>query len=374
MSTSWSQLNDKIMEQAAKKKVPVVGQFELTPRCNLQCKMCYICRRENDYEILAEEISAHAWIQLAAGARDAGMLYLLLTGGEVFLRQDFKTIYEEISMMGFVTEIFTNATLITPQVAKWLGRIPPSKVAVSIYGASPETYRVVCGSASSYERTVRGIDLLLSEGITVDLRTTIIKGNKNDFTKLADFAEKRNLEFGIVNYISPRREKGDTSPEAERLSPDELAEFEVYVQSYYQDKDPDKKENEQTFESCSDNTAADRLKISYLPDNSCESFRCTAGHSSFWITWNGQMIPCGQVNTPTVSLIKNNFSEAWTKLQRLCSRVPACKECDICSLSEYCMSCPAVLEAETGAFDKPSPYLCELAKKRMNLKLINKNT
>ena len=64
--------------------------------------------------------TAEEWIDLSRQARDAGVLYVLLTGGEVFLRSDFRQIYEAISEMGFSVQIYTNGTLITPEIAKWL--------------------------------------------------------------------------------------------------------------------------------------------------------------------------------------------------------------------------------------------------------------
>ena len=41
-------------------------------------------------------------MELLRAARDAGMLYLLLTGGEPFLWPDFWTLYDELIDMGFI--------------------------------------------------------------------------------------------------------------------------------------------------------------------------------------------------------------------------------------------------------------------------------
>ena len=45
-----------LSSRAAKLKLPVSGGFELTPRCNLSCKMCYI--HQNGNARAAQELSA----------------------------------------------------------------------------------------------------------------------------------------------------------------------------------------------------------------------------------------------------------------------------------------------------------------------------
>ena len=52
------------------------------------------------------------WIRLAREARDQGMLYLLLTGGEPFLYPGFRELYEKLAGMGLILSINTNGALI----------------------------------------------------------------------------------------------------------------------------------------------------------------------------------------------------------------------------------------------------------------------
>ncbi len=362
MAQTWGQLGDRLITLATEKRVPISGQFELTSRCNLQCKMCYICNPVNDKKALSHERSAREWIRLAEEARDAGMLYLLLTGGEIFLRKDFKEIYEEISRMGFCIELYTNATMIKPETAKWLGRIPPSKVGVTLYGASSQMYSKVCGSADAYEQAVRGIDLLLDEGINVDLKTTVVRDNIEDFDRISEFAEKRELDFGIVNYISPRREGNNTNPVAERLAPQELVEYEKHAENYFENKEGKSYSNEHK-EGC----LLEYKKSNIIHSKEIESpYSCSVGKCSFWVTWDGNMTTCGILDEPVSFPFEKGFLTAWKDLQNLCASTPECDECKKCSLKEYCLSCPARLKSETGYYDKPAPYLCELAQKEKN--------
>ena len=87
---------------------PVSGTFELTQRCNFGCEMCYVhdCKQKTD------PLSAEDWLSLAQQAKDAGTVFLLLTGGEPLLRDDFEYIYRSLAKMGFLISINTNGSLL----------------------------------------------------------------------------------------------------------------------------------------------------------------------------------------------------------------------------------------------------------------------
>lgn len=365
---TWGVMSHKLGCIAAEKKIPILGQFELTARCNLQCKMCYVCRNALDKQAISMEKTAKEWIKIAEEAMDAGMLYLLLTGGEVFIRKDFRDIYEELSKMGFIKSIYSNGTMITPQIAKWLGSMPPAQIDITLYGGSPKTYGKVCGDESGFERALQGIDLLLAEGINVQIRTSVIKENQEDFERLAELAEKRGVDLSIVNYISPRREGFCTNPEGERLNPKDLVQYEWRVNNYYHNKMEKSKGEKQNKNS------EDELDDFVAQPDDGHPFQCNNGKSSFWITWDGKMIPCSLLDDPYTLPFETGFSQAWRDMTKACSCVLTCSTCKQCSLRDYCMSCPARLKSETGSFTEPASYLCEYAREMYQLSLDNKLT
>jgi radical SAM protein with 4Fe4S-binding SPASM domain len=252
--------------------------------------------------------------------------------------------------------------MITPDIARWLGKLPPSQIDITLYGASPETYAKVCGDASGYERAIRGIDLLIAQGINVQIRTTVIEGNAHDFEKLAEISDQRGVTLGIVNYVSPRREGINTCPEAERLKPKELADFELNVNKYYINKSITS-----SSEYSGEDTYIDDIKNLDGNYDVKDPFRCSSGKSSFWVTWDGRMIPCSLMNNPVAYPFEQGFREAWGVIQKGCAEIPVCNTCNHCSIQGYCMPCPARLMNETGHYDHPSPYLCQLAQERKKI-------
>jgi MoaA/NifB/PqqE/SkfB family radical SAM enzyme len=368
MALSWGQFGNRLKDDARLKGIPLIGQFELTSRCNLSCKMCYVSSSVCDKDSLQKEHSAKEWIQLAREARDAGMLYLLLTGGEVFIFPQFRELYDELCNMGFILQIYTNGTLITPEIAEWLGKKPPSKVGITLYGASPETYEKVCGASLHFNKVIEGIKLLKQQNILVELKTTVINENASDFEEIAKLAETLGVELKIVNYISPRRDGLGTCPEEVRLSPKELSQYEHNANMYFVKRELDKINNEvyQKPDIPGNYEPVESNKEVTECDNN-HAFQCTAGSCAFWITSDGRMTPCGLISTPVTFPFKDGFLNCWNQLVSMCSSVPVCLECSTCSLKEYCITCPARLKNETGEFDKPAPYLCKHAE---NTKLL----
>lgn len=367
MNTTYELLLEKLSRQASNKKIPLNAAFELTPRCNLNCRMCYIHSPQKDCSFIDKELTAQQWIKLASDARDAGLLNLILTGGEIFLREDFENIYEGISKMGLSIILYTNASLIDQEKVKWLGRMPPSSMEITLYGASAQTYDKVCGNAKAYKQVVDAIDMLLAEGINIELKTTVVEDNLDDYAEMAEFSYKRGIPLNIVDYLYPVRSSPSLSNKY-RLTPGKLIDFQRRVidtnQSLHQ-------------MYCSKDTAWD-LEGSYKyrdkllreldnipPDEQrAESaFGCNAGSSDFWIAWDGRMLPCGSMEEPVFYPLKTGFINAWQKLTKQCSRIPACNECKNCNLLDYCIVCPAKLKCETGHYDRPAPYLCELARR-----------
>ena len=103
-----AEIRRTLTRKCAAMGIPVSGFFELTPRCNLQCKMCYIRMTPQQMAPIGRERTAREWLELGRDARDAGMIFLLLTGGEPTIREDFPEIYEGLARMGLSISINTD--------------------------------------------------------------------------------------------------------------------------------------------------------------------------------------------------------------------------------------------------------------------------
>ncbi len=153
---SWDEESETLAAYAAQRHIPLSGTFELTARCNLKCKMCYVRLDKSKIESLGRELTAKEWISLGEDAARAGTLKLLLTGGEPLLRPDFPEIYTALNQMGFIISLYTNSTLMTPELYNLFQKLPPTLTSITLYGACPETYEKICGSAEGFHKTIAG--------------------------------------------------------------------------------------------------------------------------------------------------------------------------------------------------------------------------
>lgn len=361
MELTLDEFYNSIEKNAIDNKIPLFGNFELTGRCNLECVMCYVRKSANDQVAASRELSAARWLEIAKQARDEGMLYALLTGGEIFLRPDFREIYEGMMQLGLIVTLFTNGTLITEEVADWLALSPPRLVSITVYGASEETYKRVTGHSDGFKRVLRALDLLKERNIPYRIKTTIIEGNKRDILPLYRLARKHNVLFGIVNYVFPSRADIDSNAISNRLCPEELVQFEYEIEDF--EKTLRVEEEAILLE---DKIDQEKVEVNTMDKPNLSAFTCDVGETSFWVNWKGALTPCGVMSEPEI-LIEDKFNEAWHKLIRVIEGIPSCHECKECSMKDNCLSCPARLFEETGSFEQSAEYLCRYAKERIRI-------
>ena len=133
-----------LFQKATAAGMPLSGTFELTPVCNMDCKMCYVRMSGAEQAAVAPLRTGEQWLDLAKRCRDAGMLYLLLTGGEPFLHPLLPHFIATAREKGFVPVITTNGTLLKNASEILLAH--PHKVQISIHShegngkENPEAY------------------------------------------------------------------------------------------------------------------------------------------------------------------------------------------------------------------------------------------
>ena len=342
-----------LSRKCAAQGIPVSGTFELTPRCNLRCRMCYVRLTPEQMAPLGRELTCEEWLQLAREAKDAGMVFLLLTGGEPTLRQDFPRLYEELAAMGLSVSINTNGTLLTPELRQLWHRLPPAQVNVTLYGTCAEDYKALCGSGDAFDRVCEALDWLQSEGILVHLNTTMTPVNLPHWQELEDFAKARNLDLRMTAYCFPpsRREAGAPCGDFTRLAPEAVGKL-IVQDLYYR----------QGAEAVLRNAA----DMDTPPSGSCElaeegdAISCMAGRSQFWVNWNGTMTPCGMLAQPVAAPTEAGFLPAWEQLKEATAAIRLCPDCVNCAERKTCMNCAAVVVTETGTFSGKPEYMCAL--------------
>ena len=91
-----------------------------------------------------------------------------------------------------------------------------------------------------------------------------------------------------------------------------------------------------------------------------EPMRCRAGRSAFWISWNGEMLPCGMMQEPISYPFENGFKKSWNEIVEGVNKIRTSSKCANCSKRHMCITCAAMSFTETGSFSKTPLYVCEM--------------
>lgn len=336
-------ITELLHRKGARGGIPISGTFELTARCNFNCKMCYVHQQHSK----EQELTAAQWLAMGKEMAARGMVFLLLTGGEPFLRADFPEIYLGLRRLGLMVSVNTNASLLTDEILAAFQEAPPARVNVTLYGGSEETYSTLCGNAA-YATVTENILRMQAAGVYVKINATVNPYNVSDIDAIYQFGREHDLSVrGTAYMYPPVRTCGEKSP-CKRFSPKEAAECMLKFREQY--LSPEQiRSLAVSAEDVEDDCATDGGPM-----------RCRAGRTSLWVTWDGRLLPCGMFPTEGYSLLSHSFDEAWSGVRADVAKVVMPVECNTCGKRDHCGACAASCLAENGDTRLKPDYICEM--------------
>jgi radical SAM protein with 4Fe4S-binding SPASM domain len=342
----YGEFSDWLHRKVGNQRIPISGSLEVTMRCNLRCQHCYI-PMEQRAKPNQEELSFPEIQRILDEITDAGCLWLLLTGGDPFMRRDFLDIYSYARRKGLILTLFTNGTQITPRIADYLAEWRPFNIEITLYGATQETYERVTGIPGSYALCRRGIDLLLERNLPLGLKTMVMTLNRHELEQMKSLAASLGVKFRIDPILNPALDSAQR-PTFFRLTPMEIVEMEK--------ADPERvaiwqKQFQKDFR---------------ISNTDRRMYLCGAGKQAFHIDAAGILSGCLTARQPSYDLRHGSFKEGWEiDLAQMISRQYSPDfECLGCDLRPMCAQCPAVAELEHGDVEKPVDFLCQVTRLR----------
>lgn len=347
-AVSYGAFSETLHRKVLAARLPLNGTIEVTRRCPLTCSHCYNNLPMGDRAAQLGELSTDEHRRLLDEMAEAGCLWLLYTGGEIFARPDFLDIYAHAKRRGFLITLFTNGILIDERIADYLADERPFAVEITLYGRTRETYERLTGVAGSFDRCMRGIHLLHDRGLPLKVKTVALTINKHEVFDMQRFAQDLGVEFRFDTMMNPRIDCSQ-SPLAVRLSPEECVAFDM--------QDPQRVDEWRMF--------ADRfMKPVHSPETSDQLYHCGGGVDSFAINPYGEMSICVLSQEDRYNIRTGTFRQGWEQfLRRVRDHKKATRltKCVNCELKAMCGMCPANGELENGDPEAPVDFLCQVA-------------
>lgn len=349
-------------------KSPESIVLAITGRCNLSCKYCFYA----DEMKALDDLPTKTWLSFFEECRDAGILRLTLTGGEVFTRSDFWDLIEGIVRNKMRFSILTNGTLITNHVIRKLVqyRHRLDYIQVSVDGSCAETHDQIRGKGS-FDKMMRGIGFLKEYRMPWVVRVTI---NKLNIYDLEDTLNLLYNDLGLkrfdVNEAFPRgaghcnNSTLEMTREERRLSFKIMEEFDKRYPGVTSGGQSGPLVIANFIEKV--NKARNNGKFD-VPYKTGYLTGCNIMWHKISVLHDGTYVPCHQlphIHLGTVG--KDSLVEVWQKSPKLIKlrereNIPleSIAHCKGCEYQKYCTGgCPGIAYALTGEVNNINPSDC----------------
>jgi len=338
----YMQWKNALVLSAKEKRVPLVGQYELTPCCNLDCKMCYI-HNANTNALHVKELSTETWKRIFDEAYDMGLMFATLTGGECLMRRDFKELYLHLWNKRVRVSIITNGTLIDDEYVCFFEKYPPENIRISLYGSNEEAYRKVTGHIG-FQKAISAYYKLVKAKIPVGVSVTPSSYMKDDFINIRRFCLENGINCHSANFFLTKN-RDNPDKDDHNLSIQEIVELASQEALLSRTLAP----VETPPEPCGTCTEAPM------------GLKCNAGRGAALVSWDGTMHPCVSLHVGTASLLEMSYAEAWEITKAIADKVLYGAECVGCPYDSVCPQCPVM--RSTVHSGHCNPDVCELTRR-----------
>ena len=327
--------------------------FQLTPFCNLKCKMCYARLEPRDVLNGGKNIMRFGqWKWFIDEAIKEGLTELSFTGGECTLHPDFCGIYSYAYNQGLQIYIMTNAVHITREIFDLWKKYPPSSISITIYGSSADTYERLCGDRNAYKKAYHNIRRLDEAGFNLQLKYTAVRENLMDMLSADRFCREMGYLLSSTHILIQYKQCDLNVLEKENADDEE---FNIINQRIHRERE------DQSIMELNDKWEDEYENICDLvmnKDTPKTGIVCSAARNTCYIDWEGMMSPCVAFDAFYKDPRETGFHECWKEMTSWADQIPVLEECIPCIHKYKCNRCIALHYNDTGTFNKVSPRLC----------------
>jgi MoaA/NifB/PqqE/SkfB family radical SAM enzyme len=172
---------------------PHHAQWLITRKCNYKCLGCNVWKEQDTNELTTEEIKRGMDI-----LKEAGIVELVLSGGDPLLREDIGEIIEYAAER-FVTTVYDNGSM----AAKKMDLLRNVDfVALSIDSLDEKKHDFIKNVPGAWKNAMDTVETLQKENINVSVSLTISQINLYEIADITNYFTNRNIPvwYGLYSY------------------------------------------------------------------------------------------------------------------------------------------------------------------------------
>ncbi|MFH1995726.1 MAG: radical SAM protein [Candidatus Omnitrophota bacterium] len=337
--------------------------FNITNRCNLKCRHCWIDAKfgatSSGLQASSGELTVSDVKKPIREAIGLGLTSIKFTGGEPFIRKELPDFIRYFSTLDLEIYFETNGTLVDEAVVSGLPKKNVIDIAVSIDSSDRAQHDAVRGVSGSFDKAMRGIELLVRHDLPVQIIYSLYACNLSKLWEAIELARQKGARSFKINPVislgrAKKIDKGDL------LSIEELLDLERQLE-------------EKTYGDIDvflDIPAAFKSTQHFLRRKKAN---CCSVTSMLGILSDGTVSICG-IGVAEEGLVMGNIKrdslrDIWSSndiLKRIRSSIPSKLEgvCGRCIHKNFCLGC-CIAQNYAGSKRLEAPYhFCEAADKQ----------
>ncbi|MFE2684897.1 radical SAM protein [Streptomyces mirabilis] len=182
------------------------ASWEINLGCDYDCEFCYLGEKR------FEGLDWTGKQQLLRTMRDAGVLWLQITGGEALIDREFGAAYEYAHQLGMMVQVSSNGSSLRKQpIRELFARHRPYRLTLSVYGATSGTYDKVTRNRGAFGRFIQGLDAAHQDRLPVRLNVIVSDDNAHELDAMAALCERYSFPHQVFTNMSPTID-GEANP------------------------------------------------------------------------------------------------------------------------------------------------------------------
>ena len=372
--------------------------WEVTKGCNLRCIHCRATATELSSP---NDLPTAKALDVIKQVSQLSQPILVLSGGEPLFRDDIFELAGYARDCGLRVALATNGTLVSKEVARKIVDAGVRRVAISLDGADAATHDAFRGIPGAFDQALRGFENLKDLGMSVQINTTIARHNAHqlpDVLELArrlgadalhtfllvpvgcgvDIAEEQMVPADeyerILNWFYDRAQEGGIELKAtcaphyfrvarQRRAAERRAAS--LAQSSYGGNGQEIGPTEMTMPGSTGIGLHPHARpaVTGHPGHpggmQAMTKGCLAGTGVAFISYQGEVYPCGYLPVLAGNLHQQSLAEIWENapvFHQLRDTGNLKGKCGYCEFRNICMGCRARAFAATGDFLDEEPF------------------